>query len=188
MVGLICGLLAVVFSLKPALLATGGDEMMAFGIRLFVMGGAVTIIGFIAAWFCGNRWLWSALNLGFPIIFITADHIKPIDLWGKEEVRICVDNATSENIHNVGIVFNATDLSTIGWLRKGQEGTIMCFLRKGQRLTVVVESEGGKTYKLDVPIFEWNERSHWMKLTIRDAQIGQRVSEGGSLFTVVVEK
>ena len=64
----------------------------------------------------------------------------------------------------------------------------MCFLRKGQRLTVVVESEGGKTYKLDVPIFEWNERSHWMKLTIRDAQIGQRVSEGGSLFTVVVEK
>ena len=161
---------------------------MAWWIHLVIMGGVVTVIGFVAACFCGNRWLWLALNLGFPIICFAADHIKPIEQWGKKWIQISVNNATSEDVRNVEIVSEATDLSLVGSLGKGQEGTIMCLVKVGQRLSVVLEVKGGKAYRVEIPMFEWNERLPQIRLTIRDAQIGQRVSEGGSLFTVVVEK
>jgi len=186
--GLICGFVAVIFSLMPALLANGGDEMMACSIRLAITGGVVTVVGLGAACFCSNKRFWLIANLGFPVIFFAADHVKPIDRWGKEEIEISVDNATSEEFRNVEIVSGGTDLCTVGCLSKGQEGRITGLFKEGQKLTVVLESQDGKTDRLEVPIVARNVRLPIIRLTIRETELRRRPSNGGARFTIVAGK
>lgn len=186
--GLICGFVAAIFSLMPALLANGGDEMMACSIRLVITGSVVTVTGLGAACFCSNKRFWLIANLVFPVIFFTADHIEPIDRWGKEEIEISVDNATSEELRNVEIVSGGTDLCTVGCLSKGQEGRITGLFKEGQELTVVLESQDGKTDRLEVPMVARNVRLPIIRLTIRETELGRRPSNGGARFTIVAEK